>query len=284
MTRSICVSLLVLAAAIHLHASQTFRASTHGVVVEVAVFDGDRVVTGLSAADFDVRDNGVRQKVTDVDFNTLPLDLRLVFDVSGSITPDQLEWYARAMRQVAARLETRDRCEIIAFNARIADLASRQHPPVTIDLSRRGGREGTSFFDAVSMALVTVPLLDRRQVAIVLSDARDNESFVDEATMLDIAQRTDAVVYTVLPGDAASRALSITRLRAVSLLTGGRLVHAPHDSAVGDAIVTALDEFRQSYVLRYIPTGVPLDGWHRLDVKVRDQHYKIRAKAGYFGR
>ena len=120
------------------------------MVVEVAVFDDDRVVTGLTAADFEVRDNGVRQKVSDVDFNTLPLDLRLVFDVSGSITPDQLEWYARAMHRVAARLESRDRCEIIAFNARIADLASRQHPPVTIDLSRRGGREGTAFFDAVT--------------------------------------------------------------------------------------------------------------------------------------
>ena len=284
MTRSMCVPLLVLAAATHIAASQTFRAETHAVAVEVAVFDGDHVITGLTAADFDVRDNGVRQKVSDVDFNALPIDLRLVFDVSGSITPDQLEWYGRAMHRVAARLESRDRCEIIAFNARIADLASRQHPPVTIDLSRRGGREGTAFFDAVSMALVTVPSLDRRQVAIVLSDARDNESFFDEVTMLDIAQRTDAVVYTVLPDSAASRALSSSRLQAISMLTGGRLIRLPHDSAVGDALITALDEFRQSYVLRYTPTGVPVDGWHRLDVKVRDRNYRVRAKAGYFGR
>jgi hypothetical protein len=285
MMRSIAIPLLVLAATMHLDAAQTFRAATHAVAVEVAVFDGDRVVTGLTAADFEIRDNGVRQKVAEVEFNTLPVDLRLVFDVSGSITPDQLEWYSRAMRQVAAKLEPRDRCEIIAFNARIADVASRQHPPVVIDLSKHGGREGTSFFDAVSMALVTVPLLDRRQVAIVLSDAIDNESFFDEVTMLDIARRTDAVVYTVLPGDAiGSRALSISRLRAISVLTGGRLVHAPHDAAVGDALITALDEFRQSYVLRYTPAGVPLDGWHRLEVKVRDRGYRVRAKSGYFGR
>jgi hypothetical protein len=284
MTRWSCTCVLVLAAAVHGLAAQTFRAAAHAVAVEVAVFDGDHVVPSLTAADFDVRDNGVRQKVAEVDFNTLPLDLRLVFDVSGSIADDQLEWYARAMRQVAATLEPRDRGEIITFNARIADLASRQHPPVAINLDR-SGLEGTSFFDAVSMALVTVPLLDRRQVTIVLSDARDNASFFDEVTMLDIAQRTDAVVYTVLPGDAVSaRALSISRLRAIAMLTGGRLVHAPHDAAVGDAIITALNEFRQSYVLRYTPAGVPLEGWHRLEVKVRDRNYRIRAKAGYFGR
>jgi hypothetical protein len=188
------------------------------------------------------------------------------------------------MRQVAQTLEARDRCEIITFNAQIAEVASRQHPPVAIALDR-GGLEGTSFFDAVSMALVTVPLLDRRQVTIVLSDARDNASFFDEVTMLDIARRTDSVVYSVLPGDAtAARALSVSRLRAIAMLTGGRLVHAPHDETVGDAIITALDEFRQSYVLRYTPTGVPLDGWHRLEVKVRNRPYRIRAKAGYFGR
>ena len=284
MTRSMCLTFLVVAATSHIAAGQTFRAETHAVVVEVAVFDDDRVVTGLTAADFEVRDNGVRQKVSDVDFNTLPLDLRLVFDVSGSITPDQLEWYARAMHRVAARLESRDRCEIIAFNARIADLASRQHPPITIDLSRRAGREGTAFFDAVSMALVTVPSLDRRQVAIVLSDARDNESFFDEMTMIDIARRTDAVVYTVLPDSTSSPALSSSRLQAVSMLTGGRLIRLMHDAAVGDALITALDEFRQSYVLRYTPTGVPVDGWHRLEVKVRDRNYRVRAKSGYFGR
>lgn len=285
MMRWTCVWMLALAAAVHGQSSATFRAGTDGVALEVAVFDGDRVVSSLTPADFEVRDNGVRQDVTSVDFNALPLDLRLVFDVSGSITDDHLEWYSRAMRQVAATLEPRDRCEIVTFNAKIADVASRQHPPVAINV-RRGGPEGTSFFDAMIMTLVTVPMVDRRQVTVVLSDARDNSSFFDEVTVLDMARRTDAVVYTVLPGEAGlTRAVSISRLRAISVLTGGRLVHAPYEHVVGDAVIGALTEFRQSYLVRYTVRGVPREGWHKVDVRVRGGGgYRVRTRAGYFGR
>ena len=278
-------SLLALASIAMTQSAPSFRGGTHAVVLDVAVFDGDRVVTTLGASDFEVVDNDVRQTVSAVDFNVLPIDLRLVFDTSGSITDADLEWYLRAMRQVTATLEPRDRCEIMTFNARIADAASRQSPPIDIVL-RRGGPEGTSFFDAASLAMVTVPLLDRRQVAIVLSDARDNTSFFDEQTLLDIARRTDTVVYTVLAGEpAVIRAVSVSRLQAISVLTGGRLVRTPHERAVGDAVTTALEEFRHSYVVRYTLQGVRLEGWHKVEVKVRGGGgYKIRTKAGYFGR
>ena len=260
-----------------------FRTTTHGVTVDVAVFDGDRVVTGLRAQDFDLLDNGVRQKITDVDVNVLELDLRLVFDLSGSISEADLRHYLQAMREVTATLQPRDHCEIITFDARIVDAASRQSPPVSINL-QRGPSDATTFFDAVSLAMVTTPSLDRRQMTIVLSDARDNASFLDETSLLEAARRTDAVVYTVLPGAPGShRAITVARLQSLAMLTGGRLVNT-HERAVARALITALDEFRQSYVLRYVPTGVPLEGWHRLEVKVKDRDYRIRAKAGYFPR
>jgi VWFA-related protein len=261
-----------------------FRSTTHGVTVDVAVFDGDRVVAGLRAADFELRDNGVRQAVSAVDFSILPLDLRLVFDISGSISEADLARYLAAMREVAATLRPQDQCEITTFDARIADAASRQSPPISINV-RRGPRDGTTFFDAVTLAMITMPAFDRRQVTIVLSDARDNASFLDETSLLEAARRTDAVVYTVLPGSGgSSRAVSVARLQSLAMLTGGRLVQT-HARAVGRAVITALDEFRQSYVLRYTPSGVTMDGWHRLDIKVRDRGwYRVRARAGYFGR
>jgi hypothetical protein len=45
-----------------------------------------------------------------------------------------------------------------------------------------------------------------------------------------------------------------------------------------------LDDFRQSYVLRYSPAGVVSRGWHRVRVEVPAQpSYTIRARSGYFG-
>jgi hypothetical protein len=150
---------------------------------------------------------------------------------------------------------------------------------------KRGGSDGTAFFDAVSLALVTIPTPDRRQITIVLSDAKDNASFFDEATMLEAARLTDAVVYTILPGDPRfGRAVSAARLQALSLLTGGRLVRAP-ERTVGVAINDAITEVRQSYAVRYTLTGAAIEGWHKLDVRVRGRHsYRIRTRAGYFGR
>jgi hypothetical protein len=252
----------------------------------VAVFDGDRVVRNLTGSDFQIRDNGVLQRVISADFNTLPIHLRLVFDTSGSISEDELARYRRTMQEVASALEPRDQCEILTFNARIAEAAARQSPPIRIDL-RRAGVDGTAFFDAVLLSMVTVPTSDRRQITIVLSDARDNASFFDETALLDIGVgiRTDAVVYTILPGDPLlGRALSVARLQALSLLTGGRLVRT-HEQAVGSVVIDAIEEFRQSYVLRYSVTGLAIDGWHKLDVRVRNgNRYRIRAKPGYFGR
>ena len=274
---------LVLASALvclQVPAVPTFRARTDAVSVNVAVFDGDRVVTDLGIDDFEVRDNGVRQKVESVDFNTLPIDLRLVFDTSGSISEEDLVRYRRTMARVAAVLKPDDRCEIITFNTRIADAASRQHPPIVINFQRIGA-DGTAFFDAVSLALVTVPTSDRRQITIVLSDAVDNASFFDESTMKEMARLTDAVVYTILPGDPlAGRAVSAARLNALSLMTGGRLVRT-HESAVGPEVIKTIAEFRQSYVVHYVVTGTKPGEWRKLDVRVRGGH-RVRAKTGYF--
>ena len=260
-----------------------FRAGTHAIAVPVAVFDGDRVVQNLTAGDFQVRDNGVQQEVTAADFNTLPIDLRLVFDTSGSISEQDLAHFLRTMQSVAAALEPRDRCEIVTFNSRIAEAAARQSPPIKIELAR-GGADGTAFIDAVSLALTTIPTPERRQITIVLSDAKDNASFFDEPALLESARVTDAVVYTILPGDPKlSEAISVARLQAMAILTGGRLVRAPQRK-VGDAINDAITEFRQSYVVRYTLTDASIEGWHKLDVKVRGEKYRIRTRAGYFGR
>jgi len=259
-----------------------FQSTTNAVSVDVAVFDGDRVVRNLGVSAFEVRDNQVRQTLQAVDANVLPIDLRLVFDTSGSISERDLARYVQTMNRVAAALEPRDRCEIITFNSRIADAASLQHPPIKIAL-QRGGQDGTAFFDAVALAMVTIPTPDRRQITIVLSDAMDNTSLLDEKTMLDAARHTDAVVYTILPGDPKNgRPVSVARLQALSLLTGGKLVLV-HEAQVAKAVIDSIAEFRLGYVLRYVLTGVKLAGWHKVDVRVKGG-YRVRARQGYFPR
>ena len=59
----------------------TFRSSTLAVRVDVLVTDGHKPVAGLTARDFDLRDNGVAQSIELVDTADLPvnvLDLRSI--------------------------------------------------------------------------------------------------------------------------------------------------------------------------------------------------------------
>jgi VWFA-related protein len=280
----VCLALVLWAATPHAVQQQAFRASTDAVALDITVFDGDRVVTTLTAADFEITDNGVRQSIMSADRNVLPIDLRLVFDTSGSISAAELEKHQRAMALVAATLRPGDRCEIITFSSRIADAAARQGPPISINL-RRLPPDGTSFFDAVSLAMITLPAQDRRQITIVMSDAHDNASFFDESMLLRAARRTDAVVYGIVPTETPATAPFAERLQAITLMTGGRLLLADRAERIGRRMLEALEEFRQSYVVRYQLSGVRAEGWHRVVVRLRgNRQYTIRVREGYFGR
>ena len=63
----------------------TFRATADVVPVHVSVRTDRSVVNGLTAADFELHDNGVRQEITAVSADSLAVDVTLVVDTSGSV-------------------------------------------------------------------------------------------------------------------------------------------------------------------------------------------------------
>jgi len=300
----------------HQSAPQTqrpiFRADVNAVLVDVVVTDGHSSVPNLTAADFDVLDNGVKQTVSDVDYGRLPIDVRIVFDTSGSVSDAQLAKHVRAMAEVGGVLKSGDRCEAWSFARRSHDVVPLSEPPIDAHLTRVGS-DATSFFDAVSMAMITAPRPGRRQLTIVLTDGFDNSSFFDQATLMREAQHTDAVVYTISPplpsfapspmvnlgailagggivtvngaGVSAGPTPSMPKvLDAVAKVTGGRLMLLDAKGDIAASFIKAIDEFRQSYVLHYSPEGVAPEGWHALTVTVRgNKKYTVRAKQGYEG-
>src|SRR5512145_3039240 len=70
--------------------AQQFRTGVEVVRVDALVMAGRQPVTGLTAADFEVRDNGVAQTVSDLSFERLPLNIICVLDVSGSVQGEPL--------------------------------------------------------------------------------------------------------------------------------------------------------------------------------------------------
>jgi hypothetical protein len=70
-------------------------------------------------------------------------------------------------------------------------------------------------------------------------------------------------------------------LRAVTSATGGRLVEIEKTNSLASTFLAILEEFRHRYLVSYTPTAVASDGWHKLDVRVKNRRASIKARPGY---
>jgi VWFA-related protein len=184
-----------------------FRTATDVVFVDVSVRRRGAAVTGLTAADFDVRDNGVRQKVESVESMAVPIDLTLIIDVSGGqrTTFSNRDVGAAVVRRVneqiarvAASLRPIDRMRVITVDTYVHELV---RPALAsdigrIDLLHHGGH--SSVYDAIVGALLQPVDPDRRHVIIAGVKNRDDQSAVEAAAVREVASRSGSLLHVVL--------------------------------------------------------------------------------------
>jgi len=116
-----------------------------------------------------------------------------------------------------------------------------------------------------------------RALLIVFSDGVDTSSWLRADAVLDAAKRADVVVYGV---SVVSR-LKPEFLREVTSFTGGRLFEIEKRANLSATFLGILDEFRHRYLVSYTPKGVAKDGWHKLEVRVKNRRATIKARPGY---
>jgi VWFA-related protein len=275
----------------------TFRARADFVGIDVSVRRGGRPVTGLTAADFAVFDNGVAQEIAEVSYEKLPIDVTVALDVSASVTGAILDQLRQAVLQLKRDLGAQDRLKVIAFNMRVALVAdvapAAAHDDRELDDLR--GMGSSSIFDALAVALATPVPADRRQMIVLFSDGQDSSSITSPATLLDVAQRTTPTIHVVLAQPeprGLGRPLISAREVAVQHVfnrlasdTGGTLIPISRDGSLASTFRRSLDEFRASYVLHFAPRGVARSGAHTLTVRVnRPGMFEVRARSGYVWR
>lgn len=258
----------------------TFSSRLEAVRVDVSAISDGRPVRGLTAADFEVFDNGVRQRVDLVATDELPLDVVLALDVSGSVTGDRLEHLRAASETALAQLKPGDRAGLVTFGHRLSlpvaltgDLtAIRESLDVSYD------RERTALVDAAFAALAHADAGSGRALAIVLSDGVDTASWLTAASVIETARRLDVVLFGIAAG-APKR----TPLEAIADASGGDLIRVESTAHLAEALKALLSAFRQRYLLSFVPENVARGGWHRLDVRVKRRGVSVKAREGYFG-
>ncbi len=248
------------------------------MLVDVDVRRGARLTSGLSAADFEVLDNGVRQTVELVSASTVPVSVILALDTSASLDATQRAHLIRAGTRVIDELKPGESAALVTFSDRIAVQTALHGRPreVCEDSWPAPAAFGdTALRDAAHVAMLLGASAPGRPLVILLSDGDDTASFLSDDAVLDTAQRTGAVVSVVKIGRDSEL------LKTLAGVTGGVLVKERSLDRVAERFSELLDSFRRRYLLSFTPTDRSNPGWHRLTVRVRGGG-DVRARTGYW--
>jgi Ca-activated chloride channel family protein len=257
----------------------TFSARREAVRVDALVTDRGKIVTGLGATDFELRDNGVPQTIDLVSFQQIPLNVFLALDVSASVSGERLTNLQTAGQALLDRLAPDDRSALLTFSHTVllregltgATARVRQALAAVQPLG------DTALVDGAYTAIMLDPLDGGRNLLLIFSDGLDTASWLTPDRVLDSAKRSDVVVYGV-----SSRGPEDSKfLDDLTELTGGSTLKIESTKDLSTAFLKILDEFRQRYLISYSPTGVSADGWHRLDVRVKGRRVTVKSRAGY---
>jgi VWFA-related protein len=288
---SVVPLLIVLPVLVAWAGQATFKTGITLVRVDVSVTRGAIPVSGLTEANFEVRDNGIRQRIERVLVDEVPLSVLLVLDASDSVAGRQLGHLQTAARAFLDGLVPRDRAGLLTFSHQLmlrqaltSDLlAVRKAVDETV------GTGSTALNDAIYAALRLRRPSSDRGVAVVFSDGLDNMSWLTDEEIVAAARRSDLIAYGVTlsadgPPSFAGRAWRPTEnalLRSLADQTGGRLFNVGSSGQLPAVFVRALQEIRARYVLTYYPQGVEQQGWHKLDVRLERASGEVRARPGY---
>jgi Ca-activated chloride channel family protein len=282
MNRRVPVVAALLLWGLPLHASAqnpTFSSKVEAVRVDVLVTKDGKPVRNLGPADFEIFDNGVPQQVDLVSFEQLPLNVVLTLDMSDSVVGERLAHLRAAGQGLLDGLKSEDRAALVTFNHMVtlgADLtADWGRVRRALDQARPKGN--TSVVDAGFTGMMLGESDVGRSLVIVFSDGLDTSSWLAPEAVIEIAKRSDVVVYAVSAGEGEKGGF----LRELSEQTGGRLFEIESTKNLSAIFLQVLDEFRQRYVVSYSPAGVPADGWHRLTVRVKGREVTVKARPGY---
>jgi VWFA-related protein len=260
-------------------AQTVFTSRIEAVRVDVLVTDNGRPVQGLTPADFEILDNGVKQRVDLASFEEIPLNVVLALDMSASLQGLRLGHLQTASRTVLDGLKMGDRAALVSFSHVVNPRGglSEDLDRVRAALDQAQGEGLTSLVDAIHAGIMIGESDVGRSLLILFSDGVDTSSWLSAESVLDTAQRSDVVVYSVEIGEGRA---SFTR--DLSELTGGRLIAIESTRDLSSTFVRILEEFRMRYLISYSPEGVSGAGWHRLDVRVKGRGLTVKARPGYF--
>jgi VWFA-related protein len=278
------------------------KVNTNLVVFDVQVFDKktNSIIGGLTKADFEIADRGIKQKVTYFSHDELPLSIMILLDVSDSVRP-----FIHRIRDGAVEalrhLKAEDQVAVMAFatsSEMIQDFtADRNLVASQIELATGSDQLGRQTGFAAAMDNAAVRMLNspqgNRSVIIVITDNFFFTSAFQEKLILSDLFRGGSVVYGLLvntsnPSAGLNGGFSPGVDHYVAR-TGGEILSAGnHDVAAKLALL--IDHLRFRYAVGFRPSDTKQDDKLRLvEIKItsdqrKDKDTMVLTRRGYYFR
>jgi Ca-activated chloride channel homolog len=279
-----------------------FHVDVNLVLVDATVkTKGGQIMADLKKDDFEVREDGVAQKVEIFSRDELPLNVALVLDLSDSIGP-----FLGPLRDAAttalAALKPEDEVALFTFSTE-AEL----RVPFTNDKTRiaeqfntfhAGG--ATNINDGIFLAakyLLNLPPKGRRVIVLISDDVGTSAGGQGTPDIVTETIAADAVLYNLkIPGYNppgtlfyASMVPGLVNIRKVMDQTGGELFDVQDVAHLDAAFRALIGRIKTRYTLGYYTQANGAEGKpHKLDVRLassfgkKGHDYVILAKSGYY--
>jgi VWFA-related protein len=273
----------------------TIRATTNEVNVVFTVTDKHgRRITDLKQGDFRVLDdNKPPQEIRSFHAETnLPLQVGLLIDASNSVRDRFKFEQESAIEFLNQTIHPRkDQAFVVGFD--VTPEVTQNFTDNT-ELLARGVHDlrpggGTALYDAIYYAcrekLLKAPKSTTvRRAIILLSDGDDNQSHVTREEAIEMAQRAEAIIYTISTNVSGTKGAGDKVLERIADATGGRPFFPFQIREVADAFAQIQDELRSQYAISYKPADLKHDGRYRtIEIVANDRkNFRVRSRRGWY--
>jgi Ca-activated chloride channel homolog len=273
------------------------RSGVELVSLNVTVTEGtNKYVTDLNEDDFEVYEDGARQKLTFFSKTQQPISLALLLDTSASMD-ERMGIAQEAAIGFAKQLHKEDQAEVIDFDSQVRILSPFTNDAAALEKAIRATTPNgsTSLYNAIYISLKELKKTRaasasdiRRQAIVLLSDGDDTSSLIEFDEVLDLAKRSETVIYAIglRQGEIARREFKEAEfvLKQLANETGGRAYFPTDARELSKIYQTIWDELSSQYSIAYSSGNPKRDGaWRRIQARVLKPGLTARTKQGYYG-
>src|SRR5260370_12283142 len=252
-----------------------------------------RFVTNLTKDDFEVIDSKKGQSI--LEFNAesdLPLRLGILIDTSNSIR-ERFKFEQDAAIEFLNNTihANQDRAMLVSFDTKaelVSDLISDTEKLATAIRNLRPGG-GTSLYDAIFFACRDKLSQDQpkhkfRRAIVIVSDGDDNQSQYTPDQALEMAQKSDVVLYSISTNITKIETDSDKVLKYYAAETGGKAFFPFKVEDLEQSFDNIANELRHQYNIAYRPEPLKTDGlFHAVELRVKSRKdLVVHVRKGYY--